>query len=77
MVGASLAPGPFSQTPIVDPFGLAGAAGTVASVLSGIGLVLLVASLLAALVCVVLRFRAARGVQRQQLRWIAVGASAR
>ena len=35
---------------------------------------MLVASVLAALVCVVLRFRAARGVQRQQLRWVAVGA---
>jgi hypothetical protein len=35
MVGASLAPGPLSQTPIVNPFGLGGAVGTVAAVLPG------------------------------------------
>ena len=33
--------------------------------------------LLAALVCVVLRFRASRGVERQQLRWVAAGAAGR
>ncbi len=36
---------------------------------------LFVASLLAALACVVLRFRASRGVQRQQLCWVATGAA--
>ena len=76
MVGVSLAPGPLRQTPIVNPLGLTGTAGTVAAVLAGIGLALLVASLLAALACVVLRFRTARGVQRQQLRWVAAGAGA-
>src|SRR4030095_10401005 len=34
------------------------------------------ATLVAALLCVVLRFRAARGVERQQLRWVAAGAAA-
>jgi 4-amino-4-deoxy-L-arabinose transferase-like glycosyltransferase len=34
------------------------------------------ASLLAALVCVVLRYRASRGTQRQQLRWVGAGAAA-
>jgi hypothetical protein len=76
MVGASLAPGPLVQTPIDNPFGLTGTAGTVAAVLAGIGQVLLVASLLAALACVVLRFRSATGVQRQQLRWVGAGAGA-
>jgi hypothetical protein len=76
MVGASLAPGPLHQTPIVNPFGLTGTAGTAAAVLADIGLALLVASLLGALACVVLRFRSARGVQRQQLRWVAAGAGA-
>jgi hypothetical protein len=36
--------------------------------------VLYMGSLAAALVCVVLRFRASRGVERQQLRWVAAGA---
>ena len=63
------------QTPIANPFGLAGTAGTVTAVLFSVGLALHVASLLAALASVVLRFRAARGVERQQLRWVAAGAT--
>jgi hypothetical protein len=51
MVGVSLTPGPLPQTPIVNPFGLGGMAGTVAAVLAGIGQVLLVVTLVAALVC--------------------------
>jgi hypothetical protein len=39
------------------------------------GLVLYALCLPAALVCVVLRFRAARGTERQQLRWVAAGAT--
>jgi hypothetical protein len=39
------------------------------------GLALHVASLLAALLCVIVRFRASRGVERQQLRWVATGAT--
>jgi hypothetical protein len=39
------------------------------------GLVLYAASLPAALACVVLRFRASSGVERQQLRWVAAGAA--
>ena len=34
------------------------------------------ASLVAALVCVVLRFRASRGTERQQMRWVGAGAAA-
>jgi hypothetical protein len=37
--------------------------------------VLHVGSLAAALVCLVLRFRSSRGVERQQLRWVAAGAT--
>jgi hypothetical protein len=73
----SVLPGRLSeQTPIANPFGLAGTAGTVVTVLFSVGLALHVASLLAALVCVVLRFRTSRGIQRQQLRWVAAGATA-
>src|SRR5206468_5449589 len=39
------------------------------------GLVLYAISLPAALVCVMLQFRASRGVERQQLRWVATGAA--
>jgi hypothetical protein len=77
MVGGSLVPGQLQETvrPITNPFGLAGAAGTVAAVVGYGGLVLWVASMLAALVSLVLRFRASRGVERQQLRWVAAGAT--
>jgi hypothetical protein len=76
-VGGSLTPGPLIDTPVPidNPFGLAGVAGTVAGALTVTGLVLYAASLLAALLCLVLRFRASRGVERQQLRWVAAGAA--
>ena len=75
MVGASLAPGRLQEWPIDNPFGLGGVAGTAAWVVAYIGVVLHWASLVAAGVCVVLRFRSSRGVQRQQLRWVAAGAA--
>ena len=40
-----------------------------------VGLVLHGLSLLAALLCVILRFWSSRGVERQQMRWIATGAA--
>jgi hypothetical protein len=75
LLGGSLAPGPLERPPIDNPFGLAGAAGTVARVVGVIGVALLWAGLPPAAVYVVLRFRAARGVERQQLRWVAAGAA--
>jgi len=76
LVGFSLAPARLEDLPIANPFGLAGPAGDVASTLGTFGLLLWLATLVAALLCVVLRFRAARGVERQQLRWVAAGAAA-
>jgi hypothetical protein len=73
VVAGSLTPGPLMSAPIDNPFGLAGTAGTVAGVLSIGGVVLHWASLPAAAVCVVLRFRSSHGVERQQLRWVAAG----
>jgi hypothetical protein len=75
MVGAGLAPGRLQQLPIDNPFGLGGAAGTAAWTVAYTGAALHWMSLLAAGVCVVLRFRGSRGVQRQQLRWVAAGAA--
>jgi hypothetical protein len=77
VVGGSLGSGELTggAVPVDNPFGLPGAAGRVALVVAYGGLVLYAASLPAALVCVVLRFRAARGVERQQLRWVAAGAA--
>jgi hypothetical protein len=77
VVGGALAPGELEQTavPIANPFGLAGVAGTVATVVGQTGLVLWLATMLAALVSLVLRFRASHGVERQQFRWVAAGAT--
>ena len=77
LVGGSLAPGQLQETsvPIDNPFGLAGVAGTVAAVVGFSGLALWVASMVAALVSLVLRFRASRGTERQQLRWVVAGAA--
>jgi hypothetical protein len=77
MVAGSLIPGQLQETvlPIDNPFGLAGVAGTVAAVVGYSGLALWVASMLAALVSLALRFRSSRGTERQQLRWVAAGAT--
>jgi hypothetical protein len=77
VVGGSLRPAPLEETlvPIPNPFGVAGVAGAVAEVASGTGLLLWIASVLAALVSMVLRFQASRGIERQQLRWVAAGAT--
>jgi hypothetical protein len=76
LVGSSLAPARLEDLQIANPFGLAGPAGAIAAALAGAGTLLWMATLVAALLCVVLRFRAARGVERQQLRWVAAGAAA-
>jgi hypothetical protein len=77
LVGWVLSPEELTQTlrPVAKPFPLPGAAGTVATVVSWTGWGLLFACIPAAAACVVLRFRAARGVERQQLRWVAAGAT--
>jgi hypothetical protein len=76
LVGSSLAPVRLEDLPIANPFGLAGPAGAIAAAMASTGIILWAATLVAALTCVVLRFRAARGVERQQLRWVAAGAAA-
>jgi peptidoglycan/LPS O-acetylase OafA/YrhL len=74
-VGGALAPGPIEEVGIENPLGLAGPAGDVASVLTIVGVLLHWWSLPPAAVCVILRFRSSRGVERQQMRWVAAGAA--
>jgi hypothetical protein len=76
VVGAGLAPARLEDTSIANPFGLAGPAGAVAAMMAAAGVLLWMATMVASLACVVLRFRSARGVERQQLRWVAAGAAA-
>jgi hypothetical protein len=74
MAGA-LAPGPLEEMGIDNPFGLAGPAGDMAAALTIAGVLLHWWSLPPAAVCVILRFRSSRGVERQQMRWVAAGAA--
>jgi hypothetical protein len=76
-MAGTLTPGQTAETslPIANPFGLAGTAGTIATLLTNLGVVQNTISYPAALLCVVLRFRASRGVERQQLRWVVAGAA--
>ena len=77
VVGWVLSPDPMTQTiePVAKPFALDGWAGTVATTVSWIGFGILFASIPAAALCLVLRFRSSQGVERQQLRWVAAGAT--
>jgi hypothetical protein len=74
--GFGLAPARLEDTAIANPFGLAGPAGAVADALGAAGTLLWMATMVASLACVVLRFRTSVGVERQQLRWVAAGAAA-
>jgi hypothetical protein len=73
VVAGTLSPGQLASWPAPKPLALAGWAGTAASVAGAVGGVLHVGTLAVALVCVVLQFRSSRGVERQQLRWVAAG----
>jgi hypothetical protein len=76
VVGVALAPAQLEDTSIANPFGLAGPAGAVAGMLATVGTMLWMATMVASLACVVVRFRSSGGVERQQLRWVAAGAVA-
>jgi hypothetical protein len=77
VVGALMIPGATTDTVVAfdNPLGQPGLLGELGKGMAVAGLALHAASLPAALVCVVLRFRASRGVERQQLRWVAAGAA--
>jgi hypothetical protein len=77
LLGSAFIPGNLEETirPIENPFGRPGAVGTVAAVVGSTGLVVWFSTMLAALVSLVLRFRSSRGIERQQLRWVAAGAT--
>jgi hypothetical protein len=76
VLGSGLAPARLEDTSIANPFGLAGPAGNVAAALAAAGTLLWMATMVASLLCVVVRFRSSAGTERQQLRWVAAGAAA-
>jgi hypothetical protein len=75
VVGTALTPGPVVLFPqFQNPLGLA-AAGPVLDLIVQVGFVVLTAGVFAAAGSLILRWRRARGVERQQLKWLAYAAA--
>jgi hypothetical protein len=73
-VGLALEPGPLDEFPVVrNPFGIE--VGPVMNLIGSVGILGMVLCLLAAGLSLVLRLRRSRGVQRQQLKWVAYAAA--
>jgi len=69
-LGVALAPGLIEDTNVSNPFGVPGG-GRVLEVVAGIGLGLILVSILASCASLVARYRRAAAEQRQQLKWLA------
>ena len=69
-LGVALAPGLIEDTNLSNPFGVPGG-GRVLEVVAGIGLGLILVSILASCASLVARYRRAAAEQRQQLKWLA------
>ena len=68
-----LAPGPLHEAPpVANPFGLGGGTESMFRVVGGVGDVVFTLAGWAAFLSLVFRFRRSRGVERQQLKWLAV-----
>ena len=71
-VGIALTPGAFDDLPQVEnPYGVGGAAGDVFAGFQALGWLLLIGSMIASATSLVLRFRRSRGIERQQIKWVA------
>ena len=72
-LASALKPGPLYASSVANPAGIEGA-GDVLEVAQGIGFGILVLSILAAASSLLLRLRRARGVERQQIKWLVAAA---
>ncbi len=71
-LAASFAPGPFDGHPeLENPFGIPGFGFVASNLLQPLVVLLLFTVLLVSLASVVVRFRGSRGIERQQLKWVA------
>ena len=74
-ISYAFAPGRFdnSDEPITNPYGIE-SLDLPLEILEGVGGALIIGGLLASMVCLVLRFKRSKDVERQQLKWIAYAA---
>ena len=76
IVGYAFAPGPLEDYPRVDnPIGVGGAAGDALEVFQGVGFPFFALAAIGSMASLVVRFRRSRGVERQQLKWMAAAAA--
>lgn len=67
-------PGKSGFVPVENPFGVGGVVGRAITVLDYAGVLIILASCVPAALSLVFRYRRASGVERQQLKWFALGA---
>jgi N-terminal 7TM region of histidine kinase len=60
---------------LINPYGIGGTVGNILDVATGIGWILFSISVLLAGVSLITRFRRSKGVERQQMKWMALAAS--
>lgn len=75
VISLMIRPGPMIATNMRNPFGVAGAAGIADAMRAVVGVAMPMLSLLA-LASIFIRFRGSRGIERQQIKWLAYGAAA-
>jgi hypothetical protein len=76
IVGYAFAPGPLEDYPRVEnPIGIDGAAADALEVFQGVGFPFFALAAIGSMASLVFRFRHARGVERQQLKWMAAAAA--
>lgn len=74
-VAGSFVPGPMGTAPIENPWGVGGAAGAALEGVSSVATLMMLAGVVPAAVSLIVRFQSARGVERQQLKWLAAAST--
>ena len=74
MLSFCLVPGKLEGYPIDNPVGLPEGLGAAVKIISGGGWALLLASMVASVVSIVVRFRHSRSEEREQIKWVAAAA---
>jgi hypothetical protein len=72
LIGFAFAPGPLENYPdVINPVGVGSGLKGVIDAITGLGFLLLACAVLASAAALIYRFRRSRGIERQQLKWVA------